>query len=216
MSSTSPTRTTWLLFGGLMAGPVYLLLGFGQAMTRGGFDVRLHALSQLSNGALGWIQVTNFFVTGALVLAGAVGVRRALHPGRAGTWGPILLGTYAVGMIGAGFFDADPGRGFPPGTPEVTTMSQAGLLHFVFGGVGFYAAIAACFVFARRFLGLRRMAWCGYSLSTGILFFVAFAAIASGSTSSIVMLAFYGAVTWLWIWHTAVLWDLITEVRHGH
>jgi len=194
-----------LLVCGLAAGPVYLTVGLAQVLTRDGFDVRRHALSLLSNGELGWIQIANFLVTGLLVLAGAAGVRRALHPGRGGTWGPLLLAVYGVGLIGAGVFVADPGRGFPPGTPEVVRgMSRSGLLHFVFGGIGFYALIAACFVFARRFAGQRRPAWTAYSVFTGVAFFIAFAAIASGSTSAVTMLAFYAAVVWVWIWHTAV------------
>ena len=39
--------------------------------------------------------------------------------GRGRTWVPILLGMYAVGLICAGFFTADPAFGSPPGTPVV-------------------------------------------------------------------------------------------------
>ena len=71
----------------------------------------------MSNGSLGWIQVGSFIVSGLLVIAGAVGMRQRLHPGRAGTWGPILLALYGLGLIGAGIFVADPMDGFPPGSP---------------------------------------------------------------------------------------------------
>jgi hypothetical protein len=50
----------------------------------------------LSLGDLGWIQIANFVVTGALFVACAVGLRRVLHPGRAGTWGPRLVGASAL------------------------------------------------------------------------------------------------------------------------
>jgi hypothetical protein len=49
-------------------------------------------------------------------------------------------------LLGAGIFYADPGRGFPVGTEATQGISRSGLLHFVFGGIGFYALIAACFV----------------------------------------------------------------------
>ena len=87
-------------------------------MTREGFDVRIHAVSLLSNGSLGWVQITNFLVSGVLVVAGAIGARRVLREGRGATWGPILLACYGVGLIGAGIFVADPGRGFHPGRPS--------------------------------------------------------------------------------------------------
>jgi hypothetical membrane protein len=83
--------TRGLLACGVAAGPLYVLVGLLQVLTRDRFDVRRHALSLLANGDLGWMQVANFLVTGVLVLAGAWGVRTALRGQRAGTWGPILL-----------------------------------------------------------------------------------------------------------------------------
>ena len=113
-----------------------------------------------------------------------------------------------MSLIGAAIFTADPSDGFPPGSTPFHGLSRSGLLHFVFGGIGFYAVIAACFVFARRFWrGERRgMAW--WSIATGVVFFMAFAGVASGEKSAAVMLTFYAAVAWLWIWHAAVHVDL--------
>jgi len=153
--STSTVLTRRLLSAGALAGPVYLGVGLAQALTRPGFDITRHDLSLLSNGDLGWIQVTNFIVSGVLVIAGALGVRRALRAGRAGTWGPLLVGVYGLGLIGAGFFVADPVAGFPPGTPvDTPTFSWHGLLHFASGGIGFLGLIAATLVCARRFAAL--------------------------------------------------------------
>jgi hypothetical protein len=75
---------------------------------------------------------------------------------------------------------------------------------FVFGGIGFYALIAACFVCARRFSGAGERGWSMYSLPSGLGFLLSFGAIASGPPSSAVMLTFYGAVIWIWVWHCAV------------
>jgi len=203
-SAATDTLTPQLLRAGVAAAPLYILVGLVQVLTREGFDVRRHALSLLSNGDLGWIQIASFILSGLLVLAGAVGARRVLA-GRGSTWGPLLLAVYGVGLIGSGIFVADPGLGFPPGTsaPE-GGISRSGLLHFVFGAVAFYALIAACFVFARRFAGLGRRGWAVYSIATGVGFFITFAGIASGSTSPVAMLAFYFAVAWIWVWHSAV------------
>jgi hypothetical protein len=35
-------------------------------------------------------------VAGPLFAASAVGMRRVLHPGRGGTWGPLLVGVYGL------------------------------------------------------------------------------------------------------------------------
>ena len=45
--------------------------------------------------------------------------------------------------------------------------------------MAFLALIAACFVFARRFVGQHRRGWATYSAVTGALFFIALAGLSS-------------------------------------
>ena len=74
-------------------------------------------------------------------------MKRALGGSRGGTWGPVLVAIYGLGLIGAGIFVADPALGFPPGTPaDAHAISGHGLLHFVTGGIGFLASsrLASC------------------------------------------------------------------------
>src|SRR5438094_1427603 len=86
------TRTRALLAGGLVAGPLYVGVSLIQALTRDGFDLTRHTWSLLSNGDPGWIQMANFVLTGALIIACAVGMRQTLRGQRGGTWGPVLVG----------------------------------------------------------------------------------------------------------------------------
>jgi hypothetical protein len=118
-------------------------------------------------------------VNGLLFVASAVGMRRALHPGRGGTWGPLLVGIVGVGMIAAGVFVADPADGFPPGTPlgRPDTVSWHSALHFVSAGVAFLSLIAACFVLASRSAALGQRGWAGYSMATGVVFLAAWLAV---------------------------------------
>ena len=205
-------QTRALLICGLIAGPFYIVVGLIQALTRPGFDITRHDLSLLANGDLGWIQITNLLLSGLLVIAGAVGMRQALQDGRGRTWGPILLGVYGLGLIGAGFFIADPAFGFPPGTPaDAHVMSWHGLLHFICGGVGFLALIAACFVFASRFASQRQRGWAVYSLATGVIFFAAFVGIAMGSGQSWSVIGFWIGVVVAWAWISALAVKLLTE-----
>lgn len=205
------TRT--LLACGVLAGPLYVAAGLIQMVIRPAFDITRHSLSLLSNGDLGWIQITNFLLAGLLVLAGAVGMRRLLRGSRGGTWGPLLLGLYGLGLIGAGIFIADPMDGFPPGTPAGTpdAMSWHGLLHFITGSVAFLSLIAACFVFARRFAALGQRGWAAYSVATGVLFFAAFFGIATGSGGAAINVAFALAVVLGWAWISAVMARLRKE-----
>ncbi len=217
VSSETANLTKVLLVCGVIAGPLYIALGVIQMFIRPGFDPTRHDLSLMSNGALGWIQITNFVVTGLLVIAGAIGMRRVLRGSRGGTWGPLLIGVYGLGLIGAGIFTADPALGFPPGTPaNAQTISWHGFMHFVTGGIGFLALIAACFIFARRFSVLKQQGWAIYSLITGVLFFAAFFGIATGSqqggtTQVFVTLAFTVAVVIAWAWISIMAARLLKE-----
>jgi hypothetical protein len=137
-------RVTKSLLGyGVIAGPLYVVVSLAQAYTRDGFDPTRHAWSLLQNGDLGWIQTTNLIVSGLMVVAAAVGVRRAV--GR----GAVPLGIYGVGMVVAGLFRADPARGFPAGSVG-DTVSWHGLVHLAAGGVGFVGLAIASFLLARR------------------------------------------------------------------
>ena len=163
-------RSRALLTCGAIAGPLFVGVAALQVAFRDGFDLTRHPLSLLSLGGYGWIQVANFIVAGVLCLPFAVGVRRVLHPGRAGTWGPRLLGAYGAGQVVAGLFSADPSVGFPAGAPEgnPAQVSWHAILHGVGAMVAFPALIVACFVLARRFAALRRAGWATYSVATGV------------------------------------------------
>jgi len=205
-SAMAAKLTRALLACGVVAGPLYILVGVIEMLIRPGFDLRRHSLSLLSNGEGGWIHIAMLITTGLLTIAGALGMRRVLRGERGGSWGPALIGLYGLGLVGAGIFVADPALGFPPGTPpDAATISWHGLMHFVSGGIGFLGLIAACFVFARRFVAHKQLGWAVYSIATGVLFFAAFFGIAAGSqqggaTLTVVNLAFSVAVVLGWAW----------------
>lgn len=196
---TNVTRS--LLGYGVIAGPVYIAVSLAQALTRDGFDLARHQWSLLANGDLGWIQITNFMVAALATIACAVGLRRALTPGRGATWAPLLVGVYGVSLIGAGIFRADPAMGFPVGTPEgAGAISWHGMLHFACGAVGFLCLIAACFVIGRRFAAEGRTGWAVYSRVTGVLFLAAFAAVAIGVGAVWANLTFVAGIVIVWAW----------------
>jgi uncharacterized protein DUF998 len=166
--NVATTRT--LLACGAVAGPIFILVGFASAFTRSGFELTKHPLSLLSVGQHGWIQISNFVMAGLLFLASAVGVRRTLRGRQGGTWGPRFIGAFGVSLIAGGVFVADPGLGFPPGTPEGVPdqLSWHGMLHAVAPITGFVALSAACLVFARRAFGLHQRGWAMTCLAVGV------------------------------------------------
>ena len=132
------------------------------------------------------------------------------HVRPASAWRPRLLAVFGAGLIGAGIFVADPMNGFPAGTPagRPETLSVHGILHIVVAAIAFLCLVAACFVQARRFAKQRRAGWMVYSLITGVVFLLAFAGVASGSSSPIVVLGFWAGVIVAFGWIAAISIDL--------
>ena len=210
-------QTKLLLTGGVLAGPLYILVGIAQILTRAGFDITRHPLSFMSLGDLGWIQITNFIVTGLLVIAGAIGMRQLAQADKRLRWGALLVGIYGLGVVGGGVFVTDPALGFPPGTPDTypQTVSWHGLLHFIFGQIGFLALIVASFVYARYFITKALRGWAMFSALTGALFLLAIiatVATAGGDGSGWALLALYGAVALAWIWLAALSYHMRSDL----
>src|SRR5262245_45849770 len=107
--------TRSLLGYGVLAGPFYLAVGLIQAFVRDGFSFARHPLSVLANGPGGWVQTANLAVSALMVLAAVVGITRVAAAGSRVMRGALVV--YALGMIVAAIFRADPMDGFPPGTP---------------------------------------------------------------------------------------------------
>lgn len=206
VSDPARPATRTLLAVATAAGPLFLGAGLLQGLTRDGFDFTRNALSQLSLGDLGWIQITAFMLTGALVIAGAVGMRQALRDAPGGTWAPRLVGVFGVSFLFAGAFTADAAAGFPAGTPEdhVASLSAHGAVHMLSGMVGYLALCAAFFVLARHFAAQDRRGWAVACRIVPVGVLGGFAASASA------VLAFTAGAGLGLLWLTAVIARLVT------
>src|SRR5947208_8207659 len=114
MQTKTPSLTRILLLCGAIAGLLFILTVLIQDYTRPAFDPRLQALSLLSLGDWGWVQIVNFVLAGVLNVLYAAGLWRRLHSVRAGTWGRHLIGGYRLGIIAVGVFITDSANGVPP------------------------------------------------------------------------------------------------------
>ena len=190
-----------LLRCGVIAGPLYLAAGLAQAFLRQGFDLTRHPLSVLANGPGGWVQTINFLVTGALVLAASLGLRRVL--GSRAHLMAGFLGAFGLAMIVAAIFPADAVDGFPPGTAAgpPSSISPTGLVHFASGALGFLC-LALSSLLGWRILAQRGEAGLGWlSLATG-------AGVLSGFVGGMVLpigiLGIWFAVVAGWVWLSVV------------
>ena len=173
LNAIRPGADRWtnvLLSCGALGGLLFVAVFIAEGATRKGYDPFRQPVSSLALGERGWTQRANFIGTGLLMLACAEGLRRAWNasPGRS-TWGPRLVGLYAIGLIGAGVFVTDPVEGYPDATPTPGEPSVHGMLHTLFSMQVFAALSAACVVYARRFAESDQRAWSVYSAGTGAL-----------------------------------------------
>ena len=206
--------TRRLLALGVVAGPFYLAVGLAQAFLRDGFVFSKHPLSVLANGPGGWIQIANFILTGLMVVAAAVGIRRTLGPGARAT--AVFLGIFGVSMLVAAVFRADPMDGFPIGTPKgpPTSISTMGTVHFAAGGLGFVALGLSC-LFAARAMSRRSVpSLSRVSLISGIIVLVGFFGGVAIPNSSPV-LGIWIAVVVGWAWLAIVSRHLAVAERSG-
>ena len=148
------------MLGGVL-GPVIFVASFlVQGALRSGYEPLRHPVSSLSLGSAGWVQMATFWLTGLLIAAYAVGLRRA----GCGWWTPVLVGLVGVGLVGAGIFAADPISGYPPGSPVSAPPTTHGIAHQLFSTPVFTALPAAMLVMTRRFLRSGERGWARYSL----------------------------------------------------
>ncbi len=174
MQTKTLSLTRPLLLCGAIAGPLFIFTVLIQDYTRPGFDPRLDVLSLLSLGDWGWVQTVNFALAGVLNLLYAVGLWRRLHPGPAGTWGPLFIGAYGLGLLLVSIFQTDPANGLPPGVPAATHPSWHGAIHALGGLFVFVMLSAALAVFARLFLAWKERGWAFYCLASAVLILLIF------------------------------------------
>jgi Protein of unknown function (DUF998) len=163
-------RTRYLLACGL-APALFVAVLLADGATRPGYDPLRHFGSELSLGSRGWVQTTNFILTGTLLLGFAIGLRRALGSGRGSVAAPILTGVFGVTLIVAGIFPTDPKPGYPPGTAGTTGATTVpGMIHDLNALPCFAALTATILVLAARFAGQPdRRSWMWGSVAIGLV-----------------------------------------------
>ena len=141
-----------LLIAGQLAGVIFCGIATYGVLTRPGFDLQRHAVSNLSLGEGGWTMVAAFILSGLLTMLCAVGLSNILKDGRGRRALPILIGLYGLGLVIAGIFPPPACCGFPAGTPDtqLPVMTPGAIAHSIGFMVAFISLIVACFVAAAR------------------------------------------------------------------
>jgi Protein of unknown function (DUF998) len=205
--TTSGTSVRVRLACGILAGPLFLAVSYAQAATRDGFDLTRNAFSYLSLGPGGGLQMANFVLCGLLFIAAATAIRQILRGGPGHKWAARLIATMGAAMTAGGIFRLDPAYGYPPGSPtgQPDTLSWHGLLHAIAFTVAIVSWLAACFVFAARFLTQQRRGWATYSATVGLALLTPIATFVTPPGAPII----YAAATLGWTWTSAVITHLL-------
>ena len=178
---TSRIATRILLLAGI-AGPVIFVATFlVDGATRANYDPVRNYVSLLSLGDRGWVQMADFIVSGVLVAAFGLGLRRVWGSSGAGRWIAWIVIAVGLALIWSGLFATDPDQGYPPNeqgpVPGAIQWipshpSWHALLHFMGSVVVFVGLGTAGFLTARRgtrLRGLAARAWTICSLITAAI-----------------------------------------------
>lgn len=198
---TLPRSTRRLLLAGAVAWPLFYASALVQMLTRPGFDIRVHPLSQLSTGDLGWIQVLTFVLAGLGLICLAIGHRRIVTDGLGRAAVPILIAISGAGFIAAGLFPQDAANGFPVGVaggPAAEPTWHA-LVHMAAAIVAFTALAVAAIVALIRAIRERRAA---AAIGSGIVAIALLAPVVPETAS--VQVAVAGLFAFGWCSATAV------------
>lgn len=203
-----PRSTRPLLLAGAFAGPLFYTSALVQMYTRPGFDIRIHPLSQLSTGDLGWIQILTFVLVGMSVICLAIGHRRVVTDGLGRAVIPVLIAIGGVGFIAAGLFPQDPANGFPVGTADGPAAEPTwhALIHMGAAIVGFTGLAVAAIIALIRAIRERRAA---AAIGSGIVAITLLAPVVPDIAS--IQVAITGLFAFGWCTVTAI--SLLTSPR---
>lgn len=207
----SPADRKLTSAGGL-AGLIFCGVATYGILTRPGFDLQRHAVSNLSLGEGGWVMVAAFILSGLLTLLCALGLSHVLKEGRGHRALPILVGLYGIGLLVAGIFPPPACCGFPEGTPQdlQPVMTPSAIAHSIGFMVAFSSLISACFVAAFRLTGTSSL----LSLLAGIFMPLL---VALGMANAIAPgVAFFIAAIIGWVWLTIVVLVLAGQAAAPH
>ena len=107
----SPRIDRMLAWAGILGPIVFVTIFTVAGWLRPGYSAMEEAVSDLGVGPQAWIQNTNFFLFGALLLLFAIGFARIMQNligSRPAVIGAVLIAATGTGIVAAGIFPAEP------------------------------------------------------------------------------------------------------------
>lgn len=177
----------------LICGPIgvfiFILSFIVQGVIRPDYTPLLHAVSSLSIGPQGWIQIVSFLLTGGLIAIFSQGIKA--HP----DWKPtaVFVLLSGIGLLGAGIFSTDPIYGYPPAMPfRVSQFTVHGRLHDVFSLLLFVCIPIACFKGSKIFITRQQPRLALYSVISAVILLLTFILAGMGFKQATGLISFPG------------------------
>ena len=149
---------------GILGSALFVIVFTVEGFLRPGYNTLSTYVSALSLGSRGWVQISNFIVSGVLMLVFSRGVAIAFRKEKRPQPGPVLLGIVSAGMFLSGPFVMDPMGTLP------AQATAHGLVHSILGGIVFLLMPVSVLVCYRRLCTEPRWQTFGkWTLITGIL-----------------------------------------------
>ena len=124
----------WLTIAGMVAPIWFITLVIVQGIRQPDYSHIAMPISALAAWPAGWMQTLNFFVSGVLLAAFAIGLHHAIRPTRFGSLGVAVLLASCIGLWIAGLFPWIAVNGVPTEPPSHVVGA---VLTFVCASTGF-------------------------------------------------------------------------------
>lgn len=158
------------LWYGLIAAGLFHVIAIVEGILTPGYDASQQAISALSLGRWGWIQMSSFIFLGTIIISTATPWRKVLAAGSGAKAYPILTFLTGGSIILCGIFRQDPAPGYDPENLALTAPTLTGLLHLLFAAIGALSSITGLIIMARRFAHTPLWkGWNIYSISMALI-----------------------------------------------
>lgn len=173
-------RRLWFAIG---YAALFLVITTIQGMLREDYDAWHQAVSALSLGPRGWVQMVNLAAFGVVVTSTAPVWRRILADGTGAISYPALTALLGASFIAIAFLPQDPAPGYDPDGLALQAPTTVGMLHLGIAGVAALCSVACLFIMAARLAGDRHwLGWAAYTRVMALLIIVCVAVYGVWST----------------------------------
>ncbi|NII27432.1 DUF998 domain-containing protein [Pseudoflavitalea sp. X16] len=173
------------LWYGVIGSGLFMMIAGIEGARRPDYDAWHQAISALSLGSGGSVQLFNFLLFGTIILSTVTVWHKMLAGGRGAMAFSILTALTGASLIVCGLVPQDPAPGYDPEGLALKAPTLRGLMHLLFAGIAALSSVVGLLVMAWRFAGDPLWyGWAVYSVLMAVAMVACVTVYAIWSTSS--------------------------------